>query len=265
MEDAGDKPLAEVPLLITEPGWNPTRAREKMMEIAMEEWGVPAYFSARNGVLAAFSAGKATALVVDIGASNVVVTPVSDGMILKKGVMKSALAGNWLSKQIRLMFAQQQPPVTVTPHYMVTSKTPVDAGAPSQPTLRKFDFEPSSSFRKLEEERVLTELKESVVQVWEGPGRLSSGTQGATNEEIAKSQPGRPFELPDGWNQVFGVERYKVIEGFFDAKAAYTVCGFRSIVNECSTLTWHRTLRIPLRRPAKQYLASSTPPSKHAM
>ena len=43
------------------------------------------------------------------------------------------------------------------------------------------------------------------------------------NEEIAKNQPGRPFEMPDGWNQVFGVERYKAVEGLFDAKAAYTV------------------------------------------
>ena len=54
--------------------------------------------------------------------------------------------------------------VAVTPHYMVVSKTPVDAGASAQAVLSKFDFTPSDSFRKLEEERVLTEFKESVVQ-----------------------------------------------------------------------------------------------------
>lgn len=218
-----EKPMAEAPLLMSEPGWNPSKAREKAIEIAMEDWGVPAFWSGRTGALAAFSAGKASALVIDIGASILSVTPVTEGMILKKGVTKSSLGGNWVSQQIRLMFSQQTPPVAITPHYMVTSKTPVDAGAPAQATLKNFTNPPSDSFRNLQEQRVLTEFKESVVQVWEGPGRLSSGTAGATNEEIAKSQPGRPFEMPDGWNQVFGVERYKVIEGMFDAKAAFTV------------------------------------------
>ena len=48
-----DSPLAEYPLLMSEAPWNPPKAREKTMEIAMEEWGVPAFFLARNGQLAA--------------------------------------------------------------------------------------------------------------------------------------------------------------------------------------------------------------------
>lgn len=55
MEDVeqNEKPMAESPLIVTEPGWNPTKNREKMMEIAMEEWDVPAFFLARSGVMAA--------------------------------------------------------------------------------------------------------------------------------------------------------------------------------------------------------------------
>lgn len=133
-------------------------------------------------------------------------------------VMKSPLAGNFLSSQIRLMYQQQPLPVPLTPHYMVQSKTPVDAGAPSQATYKKFDTPPSESFRRNEEDRVLQEFKETVVQVWHGNGRLMS----SGNEEAAKAMPGRPFEMPDGWNQVFGLERFKVAEGMFDAKAAFT-------------------------------------------
>lgn len=48
-----EKPLADSPLLMSEPGWNPTKAREKTIEIAMEKWGTPAFYLARNGVLAA--------------------------------------------------------------------------------------------------------------------------------------------------------------------------------------------------------------------
>lgn len=135
----------------------------------------------------------------------------------------SPLGGNYVSKQIRLVFAQSQPPVPLVPYYTVQSKVPVDAGAPSQAIYKKFDVPPADSFRAFEEERVLTEFKESVVQVWEGPGRLSSGAPGTSNVDVAKSWPGRPFEMPDGWNQVFGAERFRPAESLFDENAALTV------------------------------------------
>ena len=53
MEEEEGSALAEYPLLMSEAPWNPTKAREKTMEIAMEEWGVPAFFLAKNGQLAA--------------------------------------------------------------------------------------------------------------------------------------------------------------------------------------------------------------------
>lgn len=55
MEEADDreKPLEEHPLLMSETGWNSARAREKSIEIAIEDWGCPAFWLARNGVLAA--------------------------------------------------------------------------------------------------------------------------------------------------------------------------------------------------------------------
>ncbi|KAF2737946.1 Actin/actin-like protein [Polyplosphaeria fusca] len=211
-----EKPLEDSPLLMTEPGWNTVKAREKYLEIAMEEWGTPAYYLHKTGTLAAFASGKASGIIIDVGASHTSVTPVLDGMVLRKGVQKSPLAGNFVSNQIRLMFKQSSPEIPLTPHFMVNSKTQVDAGAPSQASMKVFDIPPLDSFRRHEEERVLTEFKESVVEVWPGPGRFSNGT----NEEIAKAQPGRPFEMPDGWNQVFGSERFRVAEGLFDPAAA---------------------------------------------
>ncbi|RAL68118.1 hypothetical protein DID88_008830 [Monilinia fructigena] len=101
---------------------------------------------------------------------------VHDGIILKKSVQRSPLAGNWLSSQIRTLFKTVEPKVDLTPHFMISSKTPVDAGAPAQATYRSFTTPPTPSFRALEEERVLTEFKESVVQVWGGPNRLSYTT-----------------------------------------------------------------------------------------
>ena len=48
-----EKPVGENALLMTECAWNPTKNREKAMEIAMENWGVPAFWLAQTGVLAA--------------------------------------------------------------------------------------------------------------------------------------------------------------------------------------------------------------------
>lgn len=184
---------------------------------------IPIFDSGISLTIFRFASGKPTALVVDVGASNASITPVHDGLILKKGVVRSPLAGNFISSQLRALFSTSQPPITLTPHYLITSKTPVDAGAPPQATYRAFPTAtaPRQSFRWLQEDRILTEFKESVVQVWPGPGRLSALSQnGGTNEEHAKTLPGRPFEMPDGWNQMFGVERYRVSEGLFDAKMA---------------------------------------------
>lgn len=55
-ETQQEKPMGESALLMTEPGWNPAKAREKGLEIAMESWGVPAYWLAQTGVLSAYDA-----------------------------------------------------------------------------------------------------------------------------------------------------------------------------------------------------------------
>lgn len=171
-----------------------------------------------------FASGKASALVVDIGASNISITPVHDGMILKRGVQHSPLGGDYISSQIRALFKKNSPqPITITPHYLISSKTAVEAGQPPQAKYKTFspDKAPDASYRTFLEDRTLSEYKECVVQVWPGPNKLSAtGPTGVSNEEMARTSPGRPFEFPDGYNQVFGVDRFRVVESLFDAKAA---------------------------------------------
>jgi hypothetical protein len=133
---------------------------------------------------------------------------------------------------------------------MVASKTPVDAGAPAQAIYKKFEVPPTASFRRFEEERVLTEFKESVVETWNVPGRLSD--PGA--DEALRNAPGRPFEMPDGYNQLFSSERFKVSEGLFNASAALHVCNCLSssksivLIYNIRTPTTHvpRTSRLSL-------------------
>ena len=51
--DEYEKPMADSPLLMTEPGKTSIKSREKAIENAMENWGVPAFWLGRSGVLAA--------------------------------------------------------------------------------------------------------------------------------------------------------------------------------------------------------------------
>jgi actin-related protein 4 len=76
---------AEHPLLVTEPAWNTQQNREKTLEVCFETFGVPAFYMAKQPVLASYAIGKHTALVVDLGAQMASVTPVVEGLVLKKG------------------------------------------------------------------------------------------------------------------------------------------------------------------------------------
>jgi actin-related protein 4 len=52
-DEEDDNPLSIYPLLMSEPGKTSTKSREKIIEIAMENWEVPAFYLQKNGVLAA--------------------------------------------------------------------------------------------------------------------------------------------------------------------------------------------------------------------
>ena len=226
MADAVDteRCLEDHPLFMTEPSWNPTKAREKCVEIALESWAAPAFYLGRAGVMGAFAAGKASALVVDFGASQVSVTPVHDGMILKKGIMRSNIGGNFLSSQVRNMFAANEPEaITITPHYLVQSKQPVDAGQPANAVLRNLPegFKPPRpSFKRYQEEKVILEFKEIALQAWridQSNGQFRGQGEVLTREQ----QYAHPFEFPDGYNQTFSSDRYKVVESIFDPQCYY--------------------------------------------
>ena len=208
--------LSEHPLLVTEPVWNPPRNREKTIEVAFEDLDVPAFYLAKAAVCAGFAVGKSSALVIDAGAANIAVTPIHDGFVLKKGAVRSPLGGDFLSSQIRSHLAALGVPLTA--HYQVVSKMPVEVGKPAEATLRAFPpgREPTASFCAFQEERVLTEFKECVAQVWAGPRPLPPPSASVPAPDGVGS---RTFEFPDGYNFVFGADRFRIAEAMFVPRA----------------------------------------------
>lgn len=64
------------PVLFSECSWNVRSNREHLTELMFEKYKVPAFFVVKNAVLAAFTNGRKTALVVDSGATHTSVVPV---------------------------------------------------------------------------------------------------------------------------------------------------------------------------------------------
>lgn len=68
----------------------------KTTEIMMEKLECPALFIAPQPMLASFSHGRQTALVVDVGAGGCRVTPIVDGLVLQLAQRRSGRGGDWL-------------------------------------------------------------------------------------------------------------------------------------------------------------------------
>lgn len=107
-KEPANTPLAH-PLLAISPGCthvmgeSPTardaRRRKELMhvtEFLIESLQAPAVFCAPSPMLAAFCMGRPTALVVDVGASGTIVTPVVDGLVLRQAQRRTGRGGDWL-------------------------------------------------------------------------------------------------------------------------------------------------------------------------
>ncbi|KAI8974285.1 actin family [Pilobolus umbonatus] len=194
----------EHPLVCTDPAWNTSENREKLMELAFEKFDSPAFYVAKDAAMTAFSVGRATGLVLDSGGSVTSAVPVYDGYVLKKGVLHQSIAGNLISQQIR-EYLQKDLHLAVTPLYKIASRRPVLAGASPQVQLRNRP-NTTSSFNDYQVSKVIHEFKESVSQVSEIP----------YDEQIMSQRPQKPFEFPDGYNSLFGAERYRTPEIMFN-------------------------------------------------
>ncbi|GKY96493.1 hypothetical protein MPSEU_000608700 [Mayamaea pseudoterrestris] len=94
----------------------------KLAELMMETFDAKAFFCAPTPMLAAFSHGRPTALVVDIGAGGTRVTPVIDGLVMKQAQRRSGRGGDWLSN-VQWKAIMSQVDEEIRPHYQVSFKS----------------------------------------------------------------------------------------------------------------------------------------------
>ncbi|XP_052066732.1 actin-like protein 6B [Mytilus californianus] len=191
------------PVMMSEPAWNVKGKREKLAEIMFEKYNVPAFFLCKNAVLTAFANGRSTGLVLDSGATHTSAVPVYDGYVIQQAIVKSPLAGDFISMEIKKLMEELE--IDVVPPYQIKTKEPV--GFMEEAKWKKKDIpEVTKSYQNYMVKDVYQDFAASVVQVMDTPYEKSS----------ADTMPNIHYEFPNGYNQDFGYEKYKVCEGLFD-------------------------------------------------
>lgn len=207
------------PVLFSEASWNIRNNREKLTELMFEKYKVPAFFLVKNAVLAAFANGRATALVVDSGATHTSAIPVHEGYVLTQAVVKSPLGGDFLSRQCRQYLEGQG--IDLSPAYLIQNKEVVKDREPPKYTARPMPDKLTSSWQAYMSRSLMQDFQVSNVQVLEAP----------FDERAAAVIPAAQYEFPTGYHQDFGPERFKLAESLFEnvmlgaGSLAYTSIG----------------------------------------
>lgn len=195
------------PVLFSEASWNIRAKREKITEIMFEKYSIPAFFLAKNAVLAAFANGRATGIVVDSGASQTSAVPVHDGYVIQQAIVKSPLAGDFMTMQCRNYFDERN--VEIVPYYAVGTKEQVKEGEAAKWTKKtSIPTEGlTKSWSNYMIKETLQDFQASALQVSDSP----------YDKETADNMPTVHYEFPNGYNQDFGFQRFLMPEALFDA------------------------------------------------
>jgi len=192
----------EHPIMIGEANFNTMDRREKLVELIFERFDYPALFLCKNAVLASFSVGRSTSLVIDSGAGVTSIVPVHEGYVLHKGLKKSVVAGNMVDQWLlnELFISKARP---IIPRYKIKK----EIVGPSEFKITEMDLpNATASYHRYMTMELIRDIKESLCRVSETTFDVSA------NANIPYLQ----YELPDGKIIDVGIERFTMPERLFD-------------------------------------------------
>lgn len=103
--------LREQPLLLSEPNIHCREIREKMAEVLFEGLQVGCLYMAKRALLSCVAAGRSSALVLDIGASGLSISPVADSFVLDTHVSEWPVGGDAMSQLLGSILVGHNLPV----------------------------------------------------------------------------------------------------------------------------------------------------------
>jgi actin-related protein len=257
----------EHPLLVVAPGCthrigtsvaaDQSVARKEMAQltqIMMEQMDCQALFVAPAPMLAAFSHGRQTALVVDIGAGGCRVTPVVDGLVLRQAQRRNGRGGDWLGNvQWKALLEEEK---IVRPRYQQTKTAATANAAAGIATTSDIGSTTAKNglFHRWTMQDLMYEFRSSehvkLPHWWYDPTapflypETDKDSNGDDNMNVDSTTPSAEstYELPDGTlvdlTTRIGKDLCRIPELLFSEELPYLADGVdQSILNEHSTLS----------------------------
>jgi len=143
-------------------------------------------------------------LILDSGATHTSAIPVHDGYVLQKGIVRSPVAGDILTTQCTDLLAEWN--VDVVPSYLIKSKEEVGEGEAPIYSIKSTLPELTTSYKNYMKKLLIQDFQKSVLQVSDSP---------FTPSEL-ENIPSVPYEFPNGYSRLVGVDRFRISECLFD-------------------------------------------------
>eukprot|EP01069_Polyplicarium_translucidae_P001470 Polyplicarium_translucidae@DN1675_c0_g1_i1.p1 len=165
----------EHPVLLTEAPLNPRKNRERAAEVFFETFSCPALFVSVQAILALYSSGRTTGVVLDSGDGVTHAVPVYEGFALSHAICRSDIAGRDVTQCLAMQLRRAG-------HVFSTTA----------------EFEAVKS------------IKETACYVSFNPQK-----EELQEHDKAGSATGFPYQLPDGTSLMVGAERFRAPEVLF--------------------------------------------------
>lgn len=206
-------------LLVLHPSFE---ERERVVRMAFS-MGHPAIYLARSPVMSAFSAGRHSALVIDLGGEGTRITPVHDGLIVMAGIQQSPIGGKAISARcIEALRPLVKGNALDVLSFEIVSKEPVELNA--EPSVKIHSIDVTASFRTFHQMLLMNDLKETVCQLADSTFKAS---------ELEK-RPKVYYEFPNGFNMSIGLERFQIPEILFTT--SNSIPGLADMVHACLSM-----------------------------
>jgi len=191
---------------------------KRLCERIFEKFKAPSMFLSKDAVLACYACGKTSGLVVDIGASGTVVTPVLDGWAEVNALNRTPVGGRYMDAHVMSLLRASRAGgeggggggdggggggiVGPLPLFRLSKTVDSDRAVHVQVNSSIQNVHPS--YDALMNLEMCRNIKESVCRI----------SDGALHDLIKKKTkvPPLPYELPDGTLVDLGMDRYHVAE-----------------------------------------------------
>ncbi|XBW35781.1 hypothetical protein QEN19_001353 [Hanseniaspora menglaensis] len=233
-----DESYANLPMILTEPIWNPIENRIKSIELILEEMKFEAMYLLQQQSSISFAMGKPNCLIVDLGHDTCSVSPVLDGFTLASKTKRSYLNGAFLTELFRSKLLEKsekcdevEGKLELISNFEVKSKNNPFLINRFQGLTRSFRDNYNERFFIQECKELMLKCKPTV----DLPG-LSNGS------------PARSIEAPWGEPLVFKEEeRYELVDQLINPDLTNLVVKTWAADHNDALKTWHNDY-IPVKR-----------------